>query len=520
MPSRDDLLRTARILEYDRFYTPTKVQLATPGFEYEYVSAAVHKRLDSGGFCITWQHWMKAITGTAFDPYISKTDMEKKMQYNEVRARRQMNTIELRTLLETSPLKFAFDNGLRVVVLPKLNGDPNKVYVQWDVTRDLWVEQRAINHDEPLYLKWFPKGELSEERQDWRYLLQLNNPDDIGALNVLYKYFSGIYITDDIDFRLIKGTEIYVKEHPVKKPTRIVSTPRVNYAAERQKQVCIKDPVTGVIIRKQQQFTKKLLDTGWTFASKEEYKVQQKKKFEKRKDMAEGNREADMLKYKPTARATRRDKLKRRRPYAKGVAQSPYWKFQTIKIEHLDEKKKVIVSQRWAHSKNNWEDIPVAKETIRVKVVTPKYEYVPVVWEVWSYKEKEFISPRGKVYMGREKVELLETIPFLNDKGEPIKRRRFIETVEEWIPITRDVKTAYETIKVLQIPSKKMQSLKQTMDESYQPTPESMTRVLPVVRTQRAKYLLSEDKTGKARWRNIYAENRVDDYIKKESISA
>ncbi len=509
MLQRDDLLRMARIIDYDRFFTPSLGMMNDPSFEYEYVHSAIRKTLDTGGYCITWQSWKKAQKGSAYDPCISENEMKRKMQHNEVRARKEMKTSELRTMLETLPLQFSFDSGMspiKVVVLPKLANDPHKVYVRWSTNRDLYCEQYSLDWRTDLHKKWFNLEKANSEiGKDWRYLLHLNNPDTT-PLNVLYKIFDGVY-TGDIDFRLVKGTELYTKEHfpdgplsveenaeifdarmeekniknegliPYIKgtksiPKRIKSKPTFKLCCdeEKQKMVCIKDPENGNIIRIAKYFTGKFLKNGFTFASKEEYKLQQKLKFEKRKDMAEGNREAQLLKYTGKPRSQRRFSKQR------GIAGSPYNRYQTITIEELDKKDKSLIAQ----------------EKIQVKRIVPQYEYVPMVWEI----KKDGV--------------VIETIPFLYPDGKPKMRKVFIENKEEWFTITRNVPTVRKTIKVLQIPSKKITELKSAMSEvKFSKLPEGALLNMPVVKSQRTKFLLSEDKNGRKKWEEIYSDPTI-----------
>ena len=472
MLQRDDLLRLARIIDYDRFVTPSLGMFSTPGFEYEYVQCSIKKWLDTGGYCITYQGWKKAIKGSASDPYLSNNEIKKRMQHNEIRTRKEMKTKELRTMLTTLPLRFKFDNGIDVVVLPKLPSDPHKVYVKWSTNRDLYCEQYSLHFESDLHKKWFNKERgHSTIGQDWRYLLQLNAMED--GTDELYKNFEGVY-TGEVEFRLLKGTELYRKKFDIETKKsenriKVKNTPRANNAAEEQKMVCIKDPKTGNIIRIAKFFTGKFIKNGFTFASKEEYKLQQKLKFEKRKDMAEGNLEAQLLKYTGKSRAENRGSKR------KGIAKSPYERFQTITMETLDKKNKELIAQ----------------ETIKIKRLIPQYEYTPKVWEI----KKDGV--------------VIETIPFLKPNGDPVMNKRFIENFEEWVTIIRDVPTKRKTIKVLQIPSKKMMNLKTSMSDVHFTKPKGASAVIPVIRSQRRRYLLSENKQGIQRWTDIYSDPTI-----------
>jgi hypothetical protein len=491
-----------------------------PTFVYEYVQFAVSRKLDTGGYCIIHQGWKKAQKGTAFDPCIEPTEMKRKMQNNEVRARKEMGTIELRKMLEEEklPLQFIFPDGSDVIVLPKLDELPNEVYIKWDISANRYVEQRYISFETELHKNWFNKERANSlPGKDWRYLLHLNYPD-CDPVNVLYKYFEGVY-TGDIE-ELKKGNAFYNAEYEgchslPKKELALLSNVKSkkkfklkkqqqetfqakirikNEAyAESQKQVCIKDS-NGKIIRIQRYFVGPFIKKGWSFASKKEYKEQQDTIAKKRKEMAEGNIEEQLLHYKGNRN--------QRRGNVKGQPGSPYMRNQLIVKETLDKKNPEFIAQ----------------ETIKVKRLVPHYEYIPIVWNVYEYHEttyqKEVWDKRTGVCQirtitERVKGKLIETVPFLNDKGEPIKRKKFVENVEEWVTIIRDVPTIRKTIKVLQIPSKKMMHLKYALNEDKERKNEGAP-VITRVRSQRNKYLLSEDKTGKQRWEAIYAPNKVD----------
>lgn len=510
MISRDDLLRLARIIDYDRFFTPSKEMMNDPSFEYEYVQAASHKKLDTDSYCIEWQMWKKAKRHSPFDPCINEIEMTRKIQHNEVRARKEMKTSELKTMLETLPLQFTFENGVKVVVLPKLPSDPHKVYVRWSTNRDLYCEQYSLDWTTDLHKQWFTSEKAkSPIGQDWRYLLSLDINTE--GNNELYKIFDGVY-TGEIEFQLEKGTEIYVKEHfpdgplkedesleildkrlkekvveyskspATKRPKkRIKGKPTFKLCCneEGQKMVCIKDPKTENIIRINKYFTGKFLKNGFTFVPKEEYKLQQKLKYEKRKDMSEGNYEAQLLKYKGPKEPSK----------PKGIAGSPFVRFQTIEKETFDKKNPTLIAQ----------------ETIKVKRLVPQYEYKPIVWEIWSFVPETYTNKKGQIYEGRRKDKLLESIPFLNKKGEPLKRKHFIGNKEVWETIVRDVPIKRKTIKVLQIPSKKTKELKAAMSEvHFDRKPEGAILLLPTVRSQRTKHLLSTDKNGNRRLDAIY----------------
>lgn len=496
MLQRDELLRLARIIDYNRYFTPSMEMINNPLFEYEYVQAAIHKSLDTYGYCITWQEWKKAQKNSAYDPCLTETEIKRKMQHNEIRALKEMKTSELRTMLETLPLEFKFENGINVVVLPKLDGKQHEVYIKWSSTRNLYANQYALVPGNYEYQRWFKEEFNPFPREDWRYLLSLDEKAAVQAdpTNELYKYFKGVY-TEDIEFRLKKGTEIYTEEFgilssektvkPVTNPKkkRIKSKPPFKLCCneEGQKMVCIKDPKNGNIIRINKFFTGKFIKNGFTYVSKEEYKLQQKINYEKRKDMSEGNREAQLLKYKGP-RSERRNTKKR------GIAGSPYARFQTIKMETIDKKDPTLIAQ----------------ETIQVKRIVPQYEYKPIVWEIWEYKTKMRVNSKGILEEHRWKDKLIETIPFLNEKGEPLKRKHFIENKETWITIVRDVPVQRKTIKVLQIPSEKAILLKSAMSEVNFAKREDATLLLPVIRSQRTKHLLSEDKNGNLRLDKVY----------------
>lgn len=508
MLQRDDLLRMARIIDYDRFFTPSLGMMNDPSFEYEYVQSAIHKPLDTGGYCITWQSWKKAQRGSAYDPCMTENEMKRKVQHNEVRALKDMKTSELKTMLQTLPLEFKFDNGTRAVVLPKLPNKQHEVYVRWSTTRNLYANQYSLVPGNYEYQHWFNEEFNKFPRQDWRYLLSLNENNSVkeDATDELQKYFMGVY-TDDIDFRLKKGTEIYMKKFGLSEPENVAeqatkkkekrirlrrdlrpkSKPRINYAPERQKMVCIKDPKNGNVIRIAKYFTGKFIKNGFTFVPKEEYKLQQKLKFEKRKDMAEGNREAQLLKYKGPKEPNK----------PRGIAGSPYTKYQIISSTYTKGKD----GEKIKHFLYPIKDSKTGKrykegeiETLKVKQLVPEYEYKPMVWEIWEKGEKN------------QKIKLLETIPFLDKDGEPIVTKHLIGNKEEWVTIKRKVEPVQRTIKVLQIPSKKMTELKATMSEVKFSKKDGAKLLLPTIRSQRTKFLLSEDKNGKRNLETFYCE--------------
>jgi hypothetical protein len=458
MLQRDDLLRLARIIDYDRFVTPSLGMFSEPGFEFEYVQFSVRKLLDTGGYCIIHQTWKKAKKGTAFDPCFDTKEIQRKMQENEIRTRKEMKTSELRKMLETLPLEFKFEDGIRVVVLPKSTEFPHEVYVKWSKDRNLFVEQRSLNWTSDLHQQWFnSKRATSEVGEDWRYLLKLNYPDN-SPRDVLYKYFEGVY-TDDIDFRLIKGTELYRKE----------------FYIETKK--------SGKRIKKKRIY-KYTLDP------------ERKEKFKKRKEMSKGNREAQMLLYNPEPRRERRGSKVRYQP------NSPYQRFQTITIEQVDEKNPELRAQ----------------ETIKVKRLKPEYEYIPIVWNVYEYTTTKYQKTvwdkrRGtcqvRTVTERIKGKLLETIPFLNEHGKPLLRRKFVKNVEVWDTITRDVPIIRKTIKVLQIPSKKMSDLKKIMSDNPLKKREDAIPLVKIVRDYSTR-LGPSKKSDEPLWRKLYSEYKVE----------
>lgn len=517
MLQRDDLLRLARIINYDRYVTPSLGMFSKPGFEYEYVSAAIYKQLDNGCYCITWQNWMKAIVGSPFDPHINQTEMLSKMQQNEVRAKKMMLTSELKTMLETLPLQFKFESGTRVVVLPKLINDQHNVYVKWSTDRNLYANQYSLTPGRYEYQHWFNEQFNPIPKTDWRYFLSLG-PEE--ATNDLYKFFEGVYTGEVED--LVKGTEIYMKDFGVfiepvetksvvkrirlQRNLRPKSKSRPNNAAEEQQMVCIKDPKNGNIIRIAKFFTGKFIKNGFTYASKEEYKTQQKLRFEKRKDMATGNMEAQILKYKAP-----RSERKLSKP--KNVAGSPYERFQTIIKETYDKKIKI---EKTKHGE--YEIRTVSQEEIKVKRIIPQYKYEPLVWEVWSFRYGMKEDSKGIPHEHRWKDKLLETIPFLDKDGKPIVKKVFIENIEEWVTIIRDIPITRKTIKVLQIPSKKSVGLKTMLAEW---TPRKNKDSIPMtstIRTPRTKYLLSVNKKDELRWKELYSEFKIEPVYKTYTI--
>jgi hypothetical protein len=462
MLQRDDLLRLARIIDYDRYFTPSLGMMNDPSFEYECVQASNRRPLDTGGYCIDWQMWKKAQKGTAYDPLMTKDEMERKMQHNEVRARKEMKTSELRTLLETLPLYFTFEDGVEVVVLPKLADRPDyKVYVKWNDT--MYCEQRSLDFESDLHKKWFNSERAkSTIGQDWRALLQLNFPV-IEDTNVLYKVFEGVY-TGDLE-QLEKDTEYYKKEvwGDTKKPAGIPIYGETKKLSERikesdgsikrkkkqvqnlhcnvegQKKVCIKDPSTGVIFRINKFYTSKYIKQGWEFTSKEEYKEQQKLAYKIRKDKAEGNREEQMLKYRGPKQSS------------KGIPGSPFIKNQLIEVWPKDDKGKRLTEDDF--------------ETVTVKHLIPVFAYVPRYYEIWR---------EGKLIIKE---------PLLDMNGNQLFKRILRDTEERYITFERKVKPTHKTIRVLQIPSKKTQLLNAVTKPSGKvPRPKGAVPVMSVIR--------------------------------------
>jgi hypothetical protein len=63
---------------------------------------------------------------------------------------------------------------------------------------------------------------------------------------------------------------------------------------------------------------------------------------------------------------------------------------------------------------------------------------------------------------------------------------------------------------VLQIPSKKITELKSAMSEvKFSKLPEGALLNMPVVKSQRTKFLLSEDKNGRKKWEEIYSDPTI-----------
>ena len=450
MLNREDLLRIARIIDYDRFTTPLLGMLGIPGFEYEYVQFSIRTKLDTGGFCIIHQGWQKAVVGSAFDPHMSIENMEEKLKYNEIRTRKEMKTSELRTMLEDKPLYFKFDNGIKAVVLPKLTKDEEyKIYLQWSINRNLWVEQRSISFTTPLYKKWFHNDKNTAEDQDWRYLLQLNTPD-LGPTNTLYKFFEGVY-TDDVAFRLLKGTEIYNREMYPKVETKPIPK-RIRYQ-DKEKLLCVKDPKDNYILRVAVSVATDLVNKGWLYVPKKEWKIQEK---QKRKDISDGNRDRDLEKKKDLPRIIRRGSKQ------KGIQGSPFRKCQTITIEEIDKKDKTLIAQ----------------EKVEIKVNIPQYRLVPR-----TYKDGTFMN----------------------------WRRVFERNKETWFTVTRDVPIQRKTIKVMQIPSKGTQILKSIMSES---TINIEGLLRSTIETPYSKYLKQDSKEGVPRWTKLYADKTIEPVYK------
>jgi len=483
MLERYGLLRMARIIDYNRFINPSLEMLTTPGFAYEYVQFSIRNPLKNGGYCITHQQWRKATVNSPLEPHMNLTIIKEHMQRNEIRARKEMKTSELKEQLKEVPLQFVFENKRKVVVLPKSPNDQHEVYIKWSDSRHLYTNQYNLTPGNYEYQQWFnEKFNFSLPKSDWRYLLDLDNNTE--ATNDLYKYYEGVYTGNIEDLK--KGDVLYSKEFGIdslppfnetkfvkkrirkRKDLRPISTPRTNNAPDQQKMVCIKDPKNGNIIRVAQYYTGKFIKNGWTFVPKEEYKVQQKQKFEKRKDMSEGNYEEQLLKHKDKKRQERRGTKIRGNP------NSPYNRLQTIVTETIDEKDSSLIAQ----------------ETFKVKKLIPHYEYIPIVWEI------------------KQDGIVIETVPFLDKDDKPIKRKKFIENVEEWITITRDVPVKRKTIKVLQIPSKKMQNLKAVM-EAGPPKPKDSKPLLSIVKTL-SKQLGTTKRSEEPLWKKLYNEFKIE----------
>ena len=477
----ENMLRISRILNYDRFYTPSIEQMNNPEFDYEFVlSARITPVAENPQyFKISDVVWKKGKNRN-----YSQEEITRMIQHNEVRARKLMTTLKLKELLKEHPLKFSFPDGSKVIVVPKKEGDPHKVYLRWSVNRNLYVEQRSINPFDNLHKRWFNKDKSdSLIGKDWRYLLSLSETET--PSNVLYQYFDGIYDEDkEWSLSLEKGTEIYNKEHEidskkilVPEETKLLKK-RINEIItledrgivpkgtppELQKKVCIKNPITGDIKRMPKIYTGKYIRAGWSFVEKEDYKKQQQEKFKKRKEIAEDNIQEQTQKYKGPKIPNKQ----------KGIPGSPYMKYQLIKVWPVDPETKK----------------PIKVETLRLKMLVPQYEYVERTIEIY-----EKINGRKGKLLAKEKM--------LDSNGEPLYKKTFIGNKEEWITITRKVKPDIKVIKVLQIPSKKSILLKSTLSTQAPKSTEGMP-LLSTVR--RYSKLLFNDA-----WRSKYLEFKVGD---------
>ena len=527
MIDHEDILRSARITDYNRFYTPSIGQLNDLTFEYEYVQSSCIIPIKEGT-CITNIRWRK---GKNRDYSNYPNELQRMIQNNEVRARKEMFTAELRRLLEEekSPLRFVFPDGTDAIILPKLDNTPNKVYVKWNYSDNFYVEQYSLLPKSDLHRKWFSdEWDSSMVGEDWRYLLSLNNPEisDI-ARNVLYKYFEGIYTGDLVELK--KGTELYKKEfYPLSKAERKrlfneafqkKVKQKVKLNVEQQEQICIKDPKNDNIIRVQRYFIGPFIKAGWTYATKEEYKKQQKLKFEKRKDMAKDNIEAQMLKYKGPKQPVK----------PKGVLGNPYETTQTIKVYPTDSKKKRIDT-----------------ETFKVRIKTPIFEEIPQFVRVYEriydgIEEVTKVNKKGKSYTFTKpkfkQGKLLWEDMICDSDGFQITKRKLTGFKEEYFTFTRPVyrtrlvrRKSFDyqckgkdieqdeikeliqnsftidrrkTIKVLQIPSKKSQEIKKLINIMSSKKSEGV-ELKPVVRNNRTLYLLHED-----RWKKFYRDKVV-----------
>lgn len=471
MLNRDTILRRARILDYDRFYTPSLGMLSNPDFEYEYVHSYRISPIEEGSpHNYRWGYdWRK---GRNRDYSKYPNELERMIQENEVRARKEMPTSELRTLLEEGhPLHFVFPDGINTVVLPKLDASrpEYEVYLRYTTEpKDLYVEQRSLSFEDELHNRWFNKERASSQPgQDWRYLLRLNIPDS-DPVNVLYKYFEGIY-TGDLE-ELKKGNEQYKSERypaptnpdevaiydptidtkivekiadsSVTKKMKIRKTKKDNsvgraifahnqikhYTPELAQMVCVKNPVNGDILRIERYRAVKKVKNGWLYASKEEWKTHSKAFTKKKKEMAEDNVQEQMNKYKGPKQPT------------KGIAGGPYYRYQTIEVWPKDEKGKRLTE----------DDI----ETFRILVWVPIYEYIPQYFRVKD--------STGKV--------LEETLMY--------HKKVLVTRKETWVEFKHKVRPTLRTIKVLQIPSKQMQLLKAVTNKPSYTKPEGSTPVL------------------------------------------
>jgi len=191
----------ARIVDYQRFRRPTLSEFIIE-FEYEYVQFSFAKiyenlpDLDETGkkpTCTYHESWRKGVWGTP-QGIMSINHIKELMKKNKVRALNFVPTSYYKELLKKHPLSFSW-RDMHVVVYPKKVIESNdeevldnhKVYINGVSERLLRTKPES-----KLYKKWFSRIDKDSIRFDWRYLLDLDWPEQPGN-DTLYIYFEGIY---------------------------------------------------------------------------------------------------------------------------------------------------------------------------------------------------------------------------------------------------------------------------------------------------------------------------------------
>jgi len=223
MTRKEQTLRTARIVDYDR-YRREYIQLGDVfkllnNERYEYVQYSIKTPIEGCPNCFTTVHyWKKGQWNDTWRGF-AKEDLKQKLMDNEIRMRKKLTTKYLRGLLETEALKFEFDN-MQVIVFPKDTDNKEDMMPENDVYVNN-IHQRRIPFDSDLNKQWTGRHKENPElRQDWRCLLNLDLPKH-KDLDLLYEYFEGVYTGTREDFCPKSPVENNIKKLPRKEKKKL-----------------------------------------------------------------------------------------------------------------------------------------------------------------------------------------------------------------------------------------------------------------------------------------------------------
>jgi len=205
MTQKEQTLRTARVVDYNRYYKPYFVYVADDSCyeffkndDYEYVQYSIKRPIEGCPNCFeTIKYWKKGQWNDAWRGF-RKDELKQKLMDDEIRMRKTLTTEYLRGLLEDEALEFKFGD-MQVVVFPKDTDDKDAMTPENDVYVNN-IHQRKITFDSNLNKKWFGRYEEDPKLHlDWRNLLNLTWPKP-KDLDLLYEYFEGVYTGTREDF--------------------------------------------------------------------------------------------------------------------------------------------------------------------------------------------------------------------------------------------------------------------------------------------------------------------------------